>query len=366
MSIKSDLTISSWNDLKRLPTRFNEVSIHLRKLSSVLEDEMTGGNQYCDSNLLQLFLNLIESIDDYHYYRKTNSTRSLKPHMGCYIKSSNPERDEELTEKWEKIKGIRTFPKGLPYDNPFETFDTIRFNYDEIRSVISQICEELRCEDIEESVSIIEGEIKSEVTIKYWDYLKRLPTRFNEVSIHLRKLSSVLEDEMTGGNQSFDYNLLQLFLNLIEEIDYYHYYRKSEKTGSSDRKRDEELTEKWERIKSIRSFPKGLTQHPITGEKLDSMSFVEHGGEGEKPVMSKIVNIQRDLYWDFPDDEMIKLDWESFDDHKEKWGVGKDTYWVLDPDLGKWEKTTKEEYKEKYMNPKTRKLSNTLVMGVMV
>lgn len=104
MSIKSDVTICLWDEIKRLPTRFNEVSIHLRKISSVFEDEMTNGNQYCDLHLLELFLKLIESIENYHDYREWGGNGG---------QSSNPERDEKLMEKWKKIKNIRTFPKGI-------------------------------------------------------------------------------------------------------------------------------------------------------------------------------------------------------------------------------------------------------------
>ena len=134
MSIKSDLTIRFWNDLKRLPTRFNEVSIHLRKISSVFEDEMTNGNQYCDFHIFTLFLDLIESIDEYHDSRKGND--------GTWGESSNPERDEKLMEKWEKIKSIRTFPKGVStYPNGKERTS---IDYDGFKSQessrISKIC----------------------------------------------------------------------------------------------------------------------------------------------------------------------------------------------------------------------------------
>jgi len=171
-----------------------------------------------------------------------------------------------------------------------------------------------------------------------------------------------IKSEMTNGNKYCDSNLLQLFLYLIEGIDEYHYYRKSEKRGSSNLKRDEELMENWEKIKNIRTFPKGFHTRIDTGEELDSMVFVDRN-TGE---MSKIVKIQQDLYWDgFPNE--IELDWSILDDHNEKWGVGKDTYWVLDINLGKkWEKTTKNEYEERFMNPKVGKGSSNPSIGVMV
>ena len=54
MSMKSEMTIRFWDDLKRLPTRFKEVSIHLRKLTQLFEEEME--QEFCDWEILHLYL----------------------------------------------------------------------------------------------------------------------------------------------------------------------------------------------------------------------------------------------------------------------------------------------------------------------
>lgn len=168
------------------------------------------GNQYCNPDLLGILLDLVEKIDEYYHSRSEG-----------FYETSDPKRDQELKEKWEYMKSIRSFPKGLPTDPRGKELNPERHSqswYDETGTLvlwetkISKICELL----------ILEGCTGEEEQIEYVDNDDPISySDFHEVGKPKRKFHMCLKCNGKSESETMT-DILKPLNDLVNLVNKYH------------------------------------------------------------------------------------------------------------------------------------------------